>query len=117
LDKSELVEVLRKVYDPEFPLSVIDLKIVNEDDISIEGEKIKILFTPTSPLCPMGGMIGALIKYALEKKTGKMVEVTLKPGTHNQEKMLNEMLKDSERYKEILERLKTAGFLDKCVAI
>jgi len=117
LDKSELVEVLKKVYDPEFPLSVIDLKIVNEDDITIEGEKIKVLFTPTSPFCPMGGMIGALIKYALEKKAGKEVEVTLKSGTHNQERMLNEMLKDNQKYKDIIERMKTAGFLEKCVTI
>jgi metal-sulfur cluster biosynthetic enzyme len=115
LDKSDLIETLRKVYDPEYPLSVIDLKIVGEEDITFDGEKVKILFTPTSPFCPMGGMIGALIKYALETKTGKEVEVTLKPGSHSQEKMLNEMLKDSKQYKDLLARLKTAGILEKCV--
>ena len=116
LDKVELIEALRSVYDPEYPLSVIDLKIVSEEDISLDGEKVKVLFTPTSPLCPMGGMIGALIKYALEKTVGKGVEVSLKPGTHTQEKMLNEMLGNEKQYKDTIERLKKAGILEKCIS-
>jgi len=116
LDKSELIEALKKVYDPEYPLSVVDLKIVGEEDISLDGNKIKILFTPTSPFCPMGGMIGVLIKYALEKRTGKEVDVSLKPGTHTQEKMLNEMLSNKKQYNDTLKRLKSSGLLDRCVA-
>jgi metal-sulfur cluster biosynthetic enzyme len=117
LNKSELVEVLSKVYDPEYPLSVIDLKIVSEEDITLDDDKIRVLFTPTSPFCPMGGIIGALIKYALEKKTGKEVEVSVKPGAHSQEKMLNEIFKDKEKYNDALEMLKKSGVLDKCVTV
>lgn len=117
LGKSKVIDVLKKVYDPEYPMSVIDLKIVNEEDISFDGDKIKILFTPTSPFCPMGGIIGAMIKYALEKSTGKAVEVSLKPGTHAQEKMLNEVFGNKKQYDDAIERLKKAGILDKCVAL
>ncbi|MGQ9543476.1 MAG: iron-sulfur cluster assembly protein [Candidatus Bathyarchaeia archaeon] len=117
MDKGELIEVLSRVYDPEYPVSVIDLKIVDEEDISFEDGKIKILFTPTSPFCPMGGMIGALIKYAVEKKTRREVDVSLKPGTHTQEKMLNEMLSDRKKYEGVLERLRASGIIDRCVSI
>ena len=117
MEKSEVIDVLKKVYDPEYPMSVIDLKIVNEEDISFDGDKIKILFTPTSPFCPMGGIIGAMIKYALEKSTGKAVEVSLKPGTHAQEKMLNEVFGNKKQYEDAIERLRKAGILDKCVAL
>ncbi|MEM3004217.1 MAG: iron-sulfur cluster assembly protein [Candidatus Bathyarchaeia archaeon] len=117
MDKSTVMEVLRKVHDPEYPMSVVDLKIVNEEDISFDGEKIKILFTPTSPFCPMGGIIGAMIKYALEKETGKTVEISLKPGTHAQEKMLNEIFSDSKQYDDAIDRLRKAGILERCVTL
>ncbi|MBS7622990.1 DUF59 domain-containing protein [Candidatus Bathyarchaeota archaeon] len=117
MEKSIVIDVLRKVHDPEYPMSVVDLKIVNEEDISFDGEKIKIHFTPTSPFCPMGGMIGAMIKYALEKRTGKTVEVSLKPGTHAQEKMLNEIFSDKKQYDDAIERLRRAGILERCVTV
>ncbi|MBS7626452.1 DUF59 domain-containing protein [Candidatus Bathyarchaeota archaeon] len=115
VDKCELMEVLKKVYDPEYPLSVIDLKIVGEEDITFEDGKVRILFTPTSPFCPMGGMIGALIKYAVEKKTGVEAHVSVKPGTHTQEDMLNEMLNDPKKYGAALERLRASGLIERCI--
>jgi metal-sulfur cluster biosynthetic enzyme len=115
LDKGKLIDLLRKVYDPEYPVSVIDLKIVVEEDISFDDGKVRILFTPTSPFCPMGGMIGALIKYAIEKNTGMEAHVSVKPGTHTQESMLNDMLSDPEKYGSVLERLKASGLIDRCV--
>lgn len=117
LDKKEVLKVLKNVYDPEYPVSIIELGIVKEEDITINGDKIIIQFTPTSPLCPMGGIIGIVIKYALEKKFGKdvEVEVKVKPGTHAEENLLNNLLQDRKKFEESVNRLKESGLLDNCI--
>lgn len=115
MDKKEILDILKNVYDPEHPISVLDLKIVEAEDIFIEGDKARIEFKPTSPFCPMGGLIGVVIKYALEKKLGKEVEVRVKKGTHAQEKLLNDMLRDKKKYEEMLARLKPSGLLEQCI--
>jgi metal-sulfur cluster biosynthetic enzyme len=116
MNKKEILEVLRNVYDPEFPVSVLELGIVREEDINLDGNKPTIQFTPTSPLCPMGGIIGIVIKYALEKKFGKEFEVKVKPGTHAEENSLNNLLQDRKKFEETVNRLKESGLLDACLA-
>ncbi|MBS7657638.1 MAG: iron-sulfur cluster assembly protein [Candidatus Bathyarchaeia archaeon] len=116
MDKKEILETLRNVYDPEFPVSVIELGIVKEEDINLNGDKPVVLFTPTSPLCPMGGIIGLVIKYALEKKFGKEFEVKVKPGSHADEESLNNILQDRKKFEESISKLKESGVLDACLA-
>jgi len=116
MDKGQVLEILKKVYDPEYPMPVTALKIVEEDDITIAGDSMKIEFKPTAPYCPMGGVIGIIIKYALQKKFGKNVEVRVKAGTHVQEPMLNQMLSDEKKYEETIERLRSSGMLERCIA-
>ncbi|MBS7656229.1 DUF59 domain-containing protein [Candidatus Bathyarchaeota archaeon] len=115
MDKKEVLKVLKNVYDPEYPVSIIELGIVKEEDITINDNKIIIQFTPTSPLCPMGGVIGIVIKYALEKEFGKEVEVKVKPGTHAEESLLNNLLQDRKKFEESVNRLKESGLLDVCI--
>jgi len=115
MEKTEILEALKKVFDPEYPLSVVDLKIVEEKDISFDSDKIKIEYTPTTPYCPMGGIIGVLIKYALENRFSREFNVKVKAGAHVQETMLNELLSSKEKYEQMIERLKTAGILERCV--
>ena len=52
VDKENVIEVLKKVYDPEIQLDIWSLGLVYS--IEIEGKKIKILMTFTSPMCPYG---------------------------------------------------------------
>jgi len=116
VDKDQILEVLKKVYDPEYPMPITELKIVEKDDITIANDTMKIEFKPTAPYCPMGGVIGIIIKYALENKFGKNVEVRVKAGTHAQESMLNVLLSDRKKYEETVERLKSSGMLERCIA-
>jgi len=116
VDKDQVLEVLKKVYDPEYPMPITELKIVDKEDIVITDDTMKIEFKPTAPYCPMGGVIGVIIKYALEKKFGRNVDVRVKTGTHAQESMLNQLLSDRKRYEETLERLKSSGMLERCIA-
>lgn len=52
VEKGQVVEVLKKVYDPEIQYDIWSLGLVY--DITIEGNKVKILMTFTSPMCPYG---------------------------------------------------------------
>ncbi|MEM3045064.1 MAG: iron-sulfur cluster assembly protein [Candidatus Bathyarchaeia archaeon] len=117
MDKDSVMEVLGKVYDPEYPLSVTELKIVERDDIEISDEGVTVHFKPTTPFCPMGGIIGVLIKYALEKALRTPVKVKVKGGSHVQEEAFNEMLNQEDRYREILKKLEDSGILKSCVSL
>ena len=52
VDKEQVIEVLKKVYDPEIQYDIWSLGLVY--NIEIEGSKVKILMTFTSPMCPYG---------------------------------------------------------------
>ena len=50
--KEQVIEVLKKVYDPEIQYDIWGLGLVY--NIEIEGNKVKILMTFTTPMCPYG---------------------------------------------------------------
>ena len=53
--KEQVIEVLKKVYDPEIQYDIWSLGLVY--NIEIEGSKVKILMTFTSPMCPYGPVL------------------------------------------------------------
>lgn len=52
VEKEQVIEVLKKVYDPEIQYDIWSLGLIY--NIGIEGNKVKILMTFTSPMCPYG---------------------------------------------------------------
>ena len=52
VDKEQVIEVLKKVQDPEIQYDIWSLGLVY--NIEIEGSKVKILMTFTTPMCPYG---------------------------------------------------------------
>ena len=52
VEKEQVIEILKKVYDPEIQYDIWSLGLVY--NIEIEGRKVKILMTFTSPMCPYG---------------------------------------------------------------
>jgi metal-sulfur cluster biosynthetic enzyme len=52
VSKEEVIETLKKVLDPEIQYDVWSLGLIY--DIAIEGNKVKILMTFTTPMCPYG---------------------------------------------------------------
>lgn len=117
MEKKDVLEILRDVYDPDYrDRSIVDMGLVNEDCISIEKDRLEIEYSLTAPLCPFSSAIGVMIKYILEKKFNKRIDVKLKTG-HPQERIVNEILAEEERSKELLEKLKSFGILDRCVRI
>jgi len=53
--KDQIIEVLKKIYDPEIQYDIWSLGLVY--NVEIEGNKVKITMTLTSPMCPYGPAI------------------------------------------------------------
>lgn len=52
VEKEQVIEVLKQVYDPEIQYDIWSLGLVY--NIEVQGNKVKILMTFTSPMCPYG---------------------------------------------------------------
>ncbi len=50
--QKDIVRVLRNIYDPEIPVSVYELGLIYEVNVSDEG-KVEITMTLTAPNCPI----------------------------------------------------------------
>lgn len=53
--EEEVIEVLKSIYDPEIPVNIYDLGLIYK--IEIDGSKVDILMTLTSPNCPMSDVL------------------------------------------------------------
>ena len=50
--ETEIIEVLKNIYDPEIPLNIYDLGLIYEVDVD-DDNNVKIRMTLTAPNCPM----------------------------------------------------------------
>jgi metal-sulfur cluster biosynthetic enzyme len=117
MDTKSVMTVLRRVMDPEQPVSVVDMGVVKAEDVKVTKDEVRVEFTPTSPYCPMGAVIGILIRKALEDALpGKHVIVKVKAGTHLREDACNAMIMDDAQYKSAVDRLAAQGALDRLIA-
>jgi metal-sulfur cluster biosynthetic enzyme len=70
------MSVLKKCYDPEIPVNVVDLGLIY--NVNIDGSKIDIEMSLTSPGCPMYSFIIENIKKKISKIKGvKNVNINL----------------------------------------
>ncbi|HIH91645.1 TPA: metal-sulfur cluster assembly factor [Candidatus Woesearchaeota archaeon] len=80
LSKESIEKALQKVIDPELHLDVMSLGLIY--DIIIDGTKVKVLMSLTSPVCPYGPELIADVRRnaaALEGVTRVEVEITFSP--------------------------------------
>ena len=67
VDVREIFDLIRDINDPEHPLTLEQLNVVTEEQITVEDAKnnIVVMFTPTIPHCSMATLIGGncLWKY------------------------------------------------------
>ena len=76
VEKSQVMSALKKCYDPEVPINIVDLGLIY--GINIKGGNVDIKMTLTSPGCPMGSFIIENIKNKVSKIRGvKKVNINL----------------------------------------
>ncbi|VVC98647.1 unnamed protein product, partial [Leptidea sinapis] len=83
-DEREIFDLIRNISDPEHPLTLEELRVVEEGNIKVDNKDniVHIYFTPTIPHCSMA---------------------TLIEGTHVSEHAVNKQLADKERIAAALE--------------
>src|SRR3989338_1355259 len=90
VEKEQVIEVLKKVNDPEIQFDIWSLGLVY--GIEIEGKKIKILMTFTSPMCPYGPVLMVDVRRQVSAVDGVgevVIDLTFNP-VWSHEKMTEE---------------------------
>jgi metal-sulfur cluster biosynthetic enzyme len=80
LTEERVREELKSVVDPEIGLDVINLGLIY--DVKVDGDKVTVVMTLTSPGCPVAGMFLANVKNAVEAIPGVAectVDLTFNP--------------------------------------
>ena len=89
IDSLEVFDLIRKINDPEHPLTLEQLKVVTYSNILVEDDNnfIRIYFTPTIPHCSMATLIGLCIRVKLIRSLPSRfkVDIMVTPGSHASE--------------------------------
>lgn len=74
--KEQVIEVLKTINDPELYMDIYTLELIR--DLKIEGEKVCIKMTFTSPMCPYGPALVDEIEMKVKNIQGvKEVKIEL----------------------------------------
>ena len=68
LTKEKVIETLKKCYDPEIPINVVDLGLIY--DLQVDENDIKVKMTLTARGCPMANFLAEDVKRKLEEIEG-----------------------------------------------
>ena len=127
IDPLEIYDLIREIRDPEHPLSLEALGVVNLENIKVtdsideDGRKndtISVIITPTIPHCSLATLIGLSIHTQLKRTLPERfkVKVTIEEGTHEQEDQLNRQLNDKERVFAALENKNLLKVINQCLS-
>ena len=68
LVESAIIEILKKVRDPELNGNVVELGLIRSINIDNNRKIVEIKWIPTSPICPLVLVISAAMRYVILKK-------------------------------------------------
>jgi metal-sulfur cluster biosynthetic enzyme len=98
---SQRQEHVRHIVDPEHPMTLEQLAVVNPSLIEVDDAHNHVLvkFTPTVNHCSMATLIGLCIRVKLNRVLPPRfkVDVEVAEGSHDQEPGVNKQLNDKER--------------------
>ena len=66
--KEQVYEALQDCYDPEIPVSIVELGLVY--DVEVADDNVAVKMTLTAPGCGMGGMIAANAESLIKEIPG-----------------------------------------------
>ncbi|XP_073412474.1 cytosolic iron-sulfur assembly component 2B [Dendrobates tinctorius] len=120
IDDREIFDLIRSINDPEHPLSLEELNVVEEVRVQADdsGSAVSVAFTPTIPHCSMATLIGLSIKVKLLRSLPERfkVDVHITPGTHASEHAVNKQLADKERVAAALENSHLLEVVNQCLS-
>jgi len=126
IDEQEIYDLISSISDPEHPLSLGSLAVVNLPDIKIlpptsPGSPISTVvveITPTITHCSLATVIGLGVRVRLEQALPPRyrVDVRIKKGTHSTDEAVNKQLGDKERVAAALENGTLMGVLRKMLS-
>ena len=73
LDREQVVQMLRTIFDPEIPVNIWDLGLIY--DLQVTGNDVAIKMTLTAVGCPVGPAIAGEIENKLQSVGAERVTV------------------------------------------
>ena len=67
--KSQVIEAIKKIYDPEIPVNIYELGLIYKIEVD-EKNKVNIDMTLTSPNCPVAESLPKDVKENIKKIEG-----------------------------------------------
>ncbi|MBI4306604.1 MAG: metal-sulfur cluster assembly factor [Chloroflexi bacterium] len=64
INRDQVLEALKDVYDPEIPVNIVDLGLVYRVDVN-ENNEVEVDMTLTAPGCGMGPYIGQQAEWRI----------------------------------------------------
>lgn len=126
IDEQEVYDLISTISDPEHPLSLGSLAVVNLNDIKItppaSGKSkistVRVLITPTITHCSLATVIGLGVRVRLEQALPPRfrVDVRIKEGTHSTDEAVNKQLGDKERVAAAMENGTLVGVIGKMLS-
>ncbi|KNG47726.1 cytoplasmic protein required for cell viability [Stemphylium lycopersici] len=126
IDEQEIYDLISTICDPEHPLSLGSLSVVNLPDIRIlpptsplsNISTVVVQITPTITHCSLATVIGLGVRVRLEHALPPRfrVDVRIKKGTHSTDEQVNKQLGDKERVAAALENGTLMGVLKKMLS-
>ena len=108
IDEQEIFDLIATISDPEHPLTLAQLAVVNLSDIKVINNhhsggdgisEVLIKITPTITHCSLATLIGLGIRVRLDRSLPSRyrIKILIKEGTHQLENQVNKQLNDKER--------------------
>ena len=89
VEREKVLDALKRVYDPEIPVDVVNLGLVYE--VLVDDDRVAVKMTTTASGCPVGNYIAAQAKRAIGRLEGvKEIDIELVYDPPWQESMITE---------------------------
>lgn len=125
IDSQEIFDLISSISDPEHPLSLGQLAVVNLPHITVtdtgrptDMAEVKVEITPTITHCSLATLIGLGIRVRLERALPPRYRIVIRvrPGTHQSEQQVNKQLNDKERVAAACENEQLLGVISNMLA-
>lgn len=116
-DDREVFDYIRDIQDPEHPLTLEELGVVQLEKVKVEKKFCYVEFSPTIPYCSVATLIGLAIKVQLIRLLPSYfkIDVCISPGSHVSEVPINKQLADKERVAAALENINLLTVINECI--